>query len=618
MAKNVQLTVDIKGGDSVGKAAEKTKSLRQELKALQTDLQSGNLTGAAFDEGIKKAALMKDQINDVNNRVKALATDGADVALKGFADMATGIVGGFAAAQGAMALFGSENEDLQKTLVKLQGATALLNGIQQVNNTLQGDSAAMVSLNTAKTKILTFVQARYTAAVGASTGAMKVMRIVGASLGIGLIVAALGLLIANFDKVKKVITNLFPNLSKLGSFFKGLIQDFTDFIGITSEAERQFEKNEAASNKLSKEYDKQIEILEAMGGQEEKLYRVRLAKLNQDRLILMQKKMLNKASQEEIDKIDELATAIKVLKITEENRLNDIAKKEQEANEDAIKKRQEDFEKKKAEAIKRGREEIDLEIQNMKDLAEAKAKAEQEIEDKEEQKLIDANKKYSELIEQRRVDGLAEREKEIEDINEKYKLQEEAALNNGILLAEIQTEKDNVLREKRKQFAQEDADLQKEIDLTRLQAIADTAAQAGQLLSQVAGKNKALATTALAVEKGAAIADVIIQGIRERQRINAKYALLPPGTAAPELIASTIRTGLSVASITAAGISGAKSISSGGGGGSVQPPNIRGTQTTNEPQGQNRIPETKVFVTETDIRATTRKVDTIYSQATIR
>jgi hypothetical protein len=75
-----------------------------------------------------------------------------------------------------------------------------------------------------------------------------------------------------------------------------------------------------------------------------------------------------------------------------------------------------------------------------------------------------------------------------------------------------------------------------------------------------------------------------------------------------------IRTGINIASIAATGIQGAKSISAGGGGGSVQPPNIRGSQTTNEPTSQ---PATKVFVTETDIRSVTRKVDGIFSQATI-
>jgi hypothetical protein len=88
--------------------------------------------------------------------------------------------------------------------------------------------------------------------------------------------------------------------------------------------------------------------------------------------------------------------------------------------------------------------------------------------------------------------------------------------------------------------------------------------------------------------------------------------------AAKQIAAAKISAGINIASITAAGLSGARNISSGsgsgGGGGSVQPPNIRGSQTTNEPTQQ---PAPKVFVTETDIRSSLRKVDGIYTQSTI-
>ena len=55
-------------------------------------------------------------MEDFNDRVKALNPDK-------FAKVQTivqGVSRGFQAAQGAMALFGSESEDLQKTLVKIQ------------------------------------------------------------------------------------------------------------------------------------------------------------------------------------------------------------------------------------------------------------------------------------------------------------------------------------------------------------------------------------------------------------------------------------------------------------------------------------------------------------------
>jgi hypothetical protein len=609
MAKNVQLTVDIKGGDSVGKAAEKTKTLKQELRELKNELASGNLTGKAFDEATARAGKLSDTIIDVNNRVKALATDGADVVLRGFGDMATGIVGGFAAAQGAMALFGSENEDLQKTLVKLQGATALLNGIQQVNATLQGDSAAMVALNTAKTKILTAVQGRYAAVVGTTTGAMKLLRLAGATLGIGLIVAAIGLLIANFDKIKKAVLNFIPALANIGELFTKVKNAVMDFVGISSEAERAIDAQAKANEKSSKQIDRQITLLEAQGGKEREIYDLRYKQLRQDAALLEMKKKNNDITEEEIEQLNDLRNAILVLNQEETNRQNEVVKNEQKKNDEVAKKRKDAQDKKEQQAIKDAEElqkildEATI-IKNEKDLTQ------------QEKEIAALGRTYKAKLELAKGNADAENKIieasliELDVINEKYRLEKE--------------EKDKELKAKKDE--QDLAD--KEAERVRIQELADfdlqtkqnledaklgIANQSAQFLQQIAGKQKGIALAALAIEKGAAIADVIIQG----QRANAKLTALYPAPAnVPFIAANNIRTALSVATIAATGIQGAKNITGGGtGGGSVQPPNIRGSQTTNEPTSQ---PATKVFVTETDIRSSLRKVDGIYTQSTIQ
>jgi len=678
MAKNVQLTVDIKGGDSVGKAAEKTKSLKQELRELKNELASGSLTGKAFDEATARAGKLSDTIIDVNNRVKALATDGADVVLKGFGDMATGIVGGFAAAQGAMALFGSENEDLQKTLVKLQGATALLNGLQQVNATLQGDSAAMVALNTAKTKILTFVQLRYAAAVGTSTGAMKALRIVGMTLGIGVIVAAVGLLIANFDKVKAVVMGVVDRFKGLSGTTKNILSVMFPFIGVirlvyagleklgafAETAADRYEKLEKANQKQGKQMQREIDLMEAQGASARELYLAKHKMLMLEYETMEAKRKLIGLTTEEKEAQKDLANSIKVLNAQETKRQIDDADKKQkvddEASKKAAEKRKAAQDKKEQQAIKDAEElqkildEATI-IKNEKDLTDKekeiaalgrtyKAKLDlaknddkaqkliidaslielQAIKDKyakeEQEKKKEADKVLADLIEQRRVDDLSVRDKELNDITDKYAKEAELAKNQADLLAQIKTDKDNALREKKLQFDAEDAALQQEADNVRIEQIAKTAEQAGQLINQLAGKNKTAALTALALEKGAAIANVIVSTQREiaAYRANPTWSLLPDGGAAikaTNIIAAKVRAGISIASISAAGISGAKNITGGGSGGSVQPPNIRGSQTTNEPTSQ---PATKVFVTETDIRSVTRKVDGIFTQATIQ
>jgi hypothetical protein len=631
MAKNVQLTIDIKGNDSVGKAAEATKSLKTQLKELKAELASGNLTGKAFDEASKKAGELQDRIGDVNQRVKNLSSDSKR--LDGFVSLATGIAGGFAAAQGAMALFGSENEDLQKSLIKIQGAVALLNGVQAVANTLNKESAASTNLNIKQFNILTFVKKKYAQAIGTSTGAMKVFKGALAGIGIGLLITGITLLIENFDKIKKAVLNFAPQLAKLGEVFTFVKNAVMDFLGLSSELERQQEKSIETDKAKSKSMQREIDLMTAQGASVESIYKKKKELLELDLKALKIAKEKAGATQEEKDAYEDAVNAIKVLDAEETKRKLDVidkdnqeaAKKRKEAHDKRVEEEKKQFEENKKTALQRAKDaqndlikKFDDEQKALKDDKKAKQQIADESEEVREQKEIEANNKYGELIEQRRVDDLSVRDKELLDISERYRKEQELALGNASLLAEIETDKNNALSLKKKEFAEQDAAFQKEIDLVRLDSIIATANQASQLLSAVAGKNKAVQTAALAVEKGAAIADVIIKGIRERAGITAKYALIPGGLALsqPELIASRIRTGLSVATIAATGIQGAKSISSSGGngGGSVQPPNIRGSQTSNEPTSQQ---PTKVFVTETDIRSSLRKIDGIYTQSTI-
>lgn len=631
MAKNVQLTIDIKGDDSVAKASEATKSLKTQLKELKAELASGNLSGKEFDEASKKAGELQDRIGDVNQRVKNLSSDSKR--LDGFVSLATGIAGGFAAAQGAMALFGSENEDLQKSLVKIQGAVALLNGVQAVANTLNKESAASTNLEIKQFNILTFVKKKYAQAIGTSTGAMKVFKGALAGIGIGLLITGITLLIENFDKIKKAVLNFAPQLAKLGEVFTFVKNAVMDFLGLSSELERQQEKSIETDKAKSKSMQREIDLMTAQGASVEAIYKKKKELLELDLKALKIAKEKAGASQEEIDAYEDAVNAIKVLEAEESKRKQDLidkdnqeaTKKRKEAHDKRVEEEQKQFDDNKKTALQRAKDaqnellkKFDDEQKALKDDKKAKQDIADESEEIREQKEIEANNKYGELIEQRRIDDLDIRDKELFDISERYKKEQELALGNASLLAQIETDKNNVLALKKKEFAEQDVAFQKEIDLVRLDAIIATANQASQLLSAVAGKNKAVAMTALAIEKGSAIADVIIKGIRERAGITAKYALIPGGVALsqPELIASRIRTGLSVATIASTGIQGAKSIGSSGGngGGSVQPPNIRGSQTTNE---QPTPQPTKVFVTETDIRSVTRKVDGIFTQATI-
>jgi hypothetical protein len=159
------------------------RGLKNELNALE---EAGKGGTAQFRQLTLEAARLEDQIGDTRARVANLASDTFkfDAAVQA----TQGLAAGFEIAQGAAALFGSESEDLQKALLKVQAATAIANGVQQIANLLLEESKI-------KTLALAAAQRVYAFVTTASTTATKAWRAALVSTGIGAIVVGLGFLI---------------------------------------------------------------------------------------------------------------------------------------------------------------------------------------------------------------------------------------------------------------------------------------------------------------------------------------------------------------------------------------------------------------------------------------
>jgi hypothetical protein len=183
-----------------------------DLYAKSTDAATGRI-GELEDKlydlalaGQSNTQEFKDLVREVANVKRAIVETDKQVdsfveRSRGFGTVVQNIelVGNaFQVVEGAAALFGDENEELQKTLVKLQAITAITSGIEQARLILIDQTAA-------KTGIAAVAQRAYGLAVGTSTGALKAFRIALAATGVGLIIVAIGALIANFDKLKDAI-----------------------------------------------------------------------------------------------------------------------------------------------------------------------------------------------------------------------------------------------------------------------------------------------------------------------------------------------------------------------------------------------------------------------------
>lgn len=162
-----QLTLELKEArgeidklkERLGKTKPAAEGYRAEMKKLTEQLvnlrNAGKQNSEEYENTRKKLGELRDTLKDVGAEANAVGSDTA--VFDGLISAASGITAGFSVAQGSLALFGETGEETQEMLLKVNAAMAVLQGLQQIGNTLQKESAAsLLFLNNArKTDIVT-------------------------------------------------------------------------------------------------------------------------------------------------------------------------------------------------------------------------------------------------------------------------------------------------------------------------------------------------------------------------------------------------------------------------------------------------------------------------------
>lgn len=178
-------------------AVESVSSIKKQLRDATNDLVvMADKFGQNSQEAVtaaKRVAELRDRIGDAKSMADAF---NPDAKFKAVSQSVQGIAGAFAAVQGAMASFGVESEDLQKSLLKVQGALALSEGLNTFFDTgIQG-------FRNLKTVAIDAFQG-IKAAIG--------------STGIGLLVVALGTIVAYWEDIKRAVSGVSEEQEKLAS-----------------------------------------------------------------------------------------------------------------------------------------------------------------------------------------------------------------------------------------------------------------------------------------------------------------------------------------------------------------------------------------------------------------
>ena len=496
-----------------------------------------------------------------------------------------GVTSAFAGVQGAMALTGNQSQELEQALLKVQGAMALAEGVRGIREGATAFKAMGMSAKIALQGIRTGI----------------------AATGIGVLLLALGGIVAYWDDIKSAIS------------------------GVSSEQEKL---NELAAQNVVSEQSK----LDAIGGQENILKLQGKSEKDILKLKIAQTDQVIKATENQIKQND--ITAKAQIEAAQRNKdilvgiINFIQTPLRlllqgvDAVGDAL---GQDFgllkgfdslvdkgvslifdpeaEKKKAEEtrkeslkaldkLKNDKAGIQLSVKNIDEQANKEALAKQKEANDKAIELAKQKAEALERIRQGEIDTEAERRaEELRQVREQYSALIADAIKYGqdtTALKEAQRTKEKELQarfdaeDKAKEDAywnaqaeaaiQRQADLKanadKEIEIERAvtdaklalqnQAL-DTAANGIGLLKGLFEKNKGLQKAALIAESAIGISKIIINTQAANSAARLKYALLPQGAAlaAAEITLNKIGAGIGIAANVAAT---AKALSSLGGG----------------------------------------------------
>ena len=282
--------------DKTAQAAKNTKTRLRELEDELADI--GDVNSPQFQKLAKEAGVLRDQMNNAKAAVRSMSADFPRLQLGTQAFQAIG--GAAQGAMGAAALFGSENEEVTKSIQKLMAVQSILNSVNAVANALSDETALGLKVRTVLTNLqakgdkkLTLATIRQTVAQTAANAATKAgtvgMKIFNAAVKgspIFWLVTAITAVVGAFAYFFSSTEDLTASTENLNAAYDKL----------TSSMDRVNDRRKALA-------DTQMRILKATGASEEELRATRLKNLKDDEKARLEDLALQKAVLEEGKKL---------------------------------------------------------------------------------------------------------------------------------------------------------------------------------------------------------------------------------------------------------------------------------------------------------------------------
>ena len=176
---------------------DESKSLSVKLKEVTDEMKvlydRGEQNSARYQELKEKAVEYKEALSVVNNEIKIAS---GPQGFNGLINLLTFSAGAFSTVQGAVGLFGTESEDLNKIMLRVQSSLALVIGLQEIQKQLSKEGAFNITVLSRAKEIWAAMNLRVATTLGISTVAAQALT---ATLTLGLSLAIVGV-IALLDK----------------------------------------------------------------------------------------------------------------------------------------------------------------------------------------------------------------------------------------------------------------------------------------------------------------------------------------------------------------------------------------------------------------------------------
>lgn len=178
-------------------AQTSVNELRKRLKELRSTLLSTKEGTKEYNSALREAAEIQHSLSEQSQTIKQSAKDFGQV-VSNVSGVMGGMVAGFQAAKASMSLFGIENEEVIKSLQKMQSLMAMTQALPALDKAIH----AFKGLTT-----------QIAAATGATSKFGKAL----VATGLGAVVAALGYIVTHLDEISKWLDEITGETDFLGN-----------------------------------------------------------------------------------------------------------------------------------------------------------------------------------------------------------------------------------------------------------------------------------------------------------------------------------------------------------------------------------------------------------------